>query len=62
MLLVGVVGAGELFPNAAGGRGAGDALRIDAIEELRGGGVAVTGGAARVGLGVYVESKKKEKT
>lgn len=52
-----MVGAGELLPNAAGGRGADEALSIDAIEEFRSGGVDVAG-AARWGLGVYSESTK----
>lgn len=52
MLPVGVEGAGELLPNAAGGSGAGEELSMDAIDELRGGGVVA--GAAREDLGVAV--------
>lgn len=51
MLPVGVEGAGEWLPKAAGGRGAGDALSIDAIED-RGGGVDAVGAGEGAGAGV----------
>ena len=57
MLPVGV-DAGELLPNAAGGRGAEEALSSDAIEEFRGGGADVVG-ADRGALCIYGESKEE---
>lgn len=62
MLPVGVDCAGELFPNAAGGRGAGEELSMEAIEEFRGGGVDAAGGGCRVAFCVYAKSKKLTQT